>query len=167
MENKTSLYIRYIAHTFHTIIAVNMWPLSSITWPHTSNNNKACIHNYTPFKRYGATFNKILYKSKSVFTCWMTEDKKCMVIFKNIFCHTISFGLEQFIYASDWIFLTFIVIHVNYLRSSDMPVTFLSENIMWTCQVQVTLKCHKYTVHWIKSIKLLVPERIETVSIAE
>jgi len=37
MENKTSLYISYNAHTFHTFITVNTWPLSLVTWPHTSN----------------------------------------------------------------------------------------------------------------------------------
>lgn len=79
----------------------------------------------------------------------MTEDKKYTVIFKNIYWHTVSFGLAQFKYISDWVFLTFVVIHVNHLRSSDMsmPVTFVCENIIWTRQVEVTLKCHKYTVH--------------------
>jgi len=76
----------------------------------------------------------------------MTEDKKkSMVIFRNIYWHIISFGLAYFKYASDWMFLTFIVIHVNYLRSSamSMPVAFIFENIIWTCQEEATLKCQQ------------------------
>jgi hypothetical protein len=61
----------------------------------------------------------------------MTEDKKCVVIFKNIYWHIISFGLAYFKYASDRIFLTLIVIHVN-LRSPamSMSVTFFFENVI-------------------------------------